>query len=145
MPKQQIRGFCEERSPYHAISWHPIERCARSWRRNIQPAPIIYSLLSSAVPIDRVVHVSPRRRAMQIDTGPCNYVSSATIQLMRHLYIVLICSRCRITTLFASMKRSTQLRMHGSSLRSSAPEEIREVTHLRKHVSVRPWMAKDRE
>lgn len=43
---------------------------------------------------------------------------------------VLICSRCRRTSIFASIYRSTQFCMHGSSLRSSLPEEIFDVMHL---------------
>lgn len=44
-----------------------------------------------------------------------------------------------MTVLLASIYRSTQFIMHGSSERSSLPEEIFEVTHLRKQVSVRLW------
>ena len=39
--------------------------------------------------------------------------------------------------MFASMYRSTQFCMQGSSERSSLPAEIFEVTHLRKHMSVK--------
>lgn len=54
---------------------------------------------------------------------------------------VLICSKFLMTTRFASMKRSTQFCMQGSSLLSSFPDEILPVMHLRKQVSVREWMA----
>jgi hypothetical protein len=46
-----------------------------------------------------------------------------------------------MTTRFASMKRSTQFCIQGSSLLSSLPEEILPVMHLRKQVSVREWIA----
>lgn len=55
--------------------------------------------------------------------------------------MVRICSKCLITVMLASINRSTQLRMHGSSLRSRAPDEIFEVMHFLKQVSVRPWIA----
>lgn len=52
-----------------------------------------------------------------------------------------ICSKWRMTVMFASMKRSTQFCMHGSSVLSSLPAVILLVTHLRKQTSVRLWMA----
>lgn len=54
---------------------------------------------------------------------------------------VLICSRCLSTVMLASMKRSTQFCMHGSSYLSSLPELILLVMHFLKHVSVRAWIA----
>lgn len=55
--------------------------------------------------------------------------------------MVRICSKCLMTVMLASIKRSTQLRMQGSSVRSRAPEDILDVMHFLKQVSVRPWMA----
>lgn len=55
-----------------------------------------------------------------------------------HAYeLVLIFSSCLSTRLLASINRSTQFCMHGSSYLSSLPPEIFDVMHLRKHMSVR--------
>jgi hypothetical protein len=50
----------------------------------------------------------------------------------------LMASRRLITVMLASIYRSTQFFMHGSSLRSSWPEEMLEVMHLRKHLRFVP-------
>lgn len=45
-------------------------------------------------------------------------------------------SRCLNTAVFVSRNRSTQLRMHGSSLELNPPADMRDPTHFRKHTSV---------
>jgi hypothetical protein len=68
--------------------------------------------------------------------------ADAYVPTSSHIYIcVLICSKFLMTTKFASMKRSTQFCIQGSSLLSSLPDEILPVMHLRKQVSVREWIA----
>jgi len=56
-------------------------------------------------------------------------------------FALLIISNCFNTNPFASIKRSTQFCMHGSSYLSNFPEVIFEVMHLRKQRSVRVWIA----
>lgn len=46
-----------------------------------------------------------------------------------------------MTSMLASMYLSTQFFMQGSSLRSSAPCEIRPVIHLVKQVELSAWIA----
>lgn len=71
---------------------------------------------------------------------PLNH-TRAVLQWILYVPAVLMLSSCLNTTLFASRKRSTQFCMHGSSLRSSLPEEILLVMHLRKQMSVKVWIA----
>ena len=58
-----------------------------------------------------------------------------SIQLLYGL-VFLIISNCFSTRVFASIKRSTQFCMHGSSYLSNFPCLMVEVMHLRKQMSV---------
>jgi hypothetical protein len=58
-----------------------------------------------------------------------------------HFQAFLIASNCFNMRLFASMNLSTQFCMQGSSYLSSLPDDGLEVIHLRKHMSVREWIA----
>jgi hypothetical protein len=75
--------------------------------------------------------------------NPYYYSLSSQVYFLRSLsHAVLIDSNCFKMRLFASMKRSTQFAMQGSSYLSSLGEEIFEVMHLRKHMSVKEWTAR---
>lgn len=62
---------------------------------------------------------------------------NAFIPLKSYYVDLLIASNCFSTKLFASMNRSTQFCMQGSSYLSSLPDEILEAIHFLKHISVR--------
>lgn len=81
---------------------------------------------------------------LRISCGPSSnprVLRSSPEPARPYMPVVRICSKCFNTVMFASMNLSTQFCMHGSSDRSSLPEDILPVMHLRKQMSVREWIA----
>lgn len=75
----------------------------------------------------------PREGIPPLSPGLLSIKHNLSINSFLYYPNVRICSKCLMTVMLASIKRSTQLRMQGSSLRSRAPDVIFDVMHFLKH------------
>jgi hypothetical protein len=140
-----VEGFERE---YIIAKWEVVISC--NWRSPV-PGPENEDDRALDIPPDLYNLSKDKLRCMQPKPGLFQHVSSQPFLDILHQYrrspdfpspyAVLIDSSCFKMRLFASMNRSTQFCMHGSSYLSSLPPEILEVIHLRKHMSVREWIA----